>query len=65
LQGAQSFLKLRETGAMQNQLELQAQYSLALGSFASLSAAAGYRRRPKQGAGAVLDRQTDSASGEV
>jgi hypothetical protein len=53
VQGAQSFLKLRETGAMQNQLELQAQYGLALGSFASLSAAAGYRRQAETGAPAL------------
>jgi hypothetical protein len=50
VQGAQSFLRLRETGAMQNQLELQAQYGLALGSFATLSAAAGYRRQAETGA---------------
>jgi hypothetical protein len=49
VQGAQSFLRLRETGAMQNQLELQAQYGLSLGDFATLTAAAGYRRQDETG----------------
>ena len=53
VQGAQSFLRLRETGAMQNQLELQAQYGLNLGAFATLSAAAGYRRQAETGAPAL------------
>lgn len=50
VQGAQSFLRLLETGAMQNQLELQAQYGLNLGDFTTLSAAAGWRRQAETGA---------------